>query len=243
MKRKIVIGLFFCFTFSHQLSVGQAEQSADAHFKRIENSKIIQSLYPQIKEKLKLMNWKINHQHKSFDEIIPHLYLGNYDAFRSIDISKANPFNIKKVVRITDMSYQDIKLSRWYVNPCTDIEILDIGINVQDRPENNFLLLDRASGVEQSYEQLNAEQWFEKTFTLIDKSLIEGSNVLVHCVVGRSRSSTIVIAYLISRFDVSYEVAREYVKGCRPCVEPNYGFRDLLRIYRKQLPKLENIRL
>jgi len=239
--RSVAIGLLCVFAFSKQCCVGQIEQSGEDQldFQRIENSKIIQSLYPQMKEELESGNWKINNQRRVFDEIIPHLYLGNYEAFRSTDISVGNPFDIKKVIRITDMSYQNMNLSKWYVNPCKEIEILDIGLNVQDIPENKFLLLDRASSFEQSYKKLNVEKWFEKTFRLIDKGLVEGSNVLVHCVLGSSRSSTIVIAYLISRFDVSYERAREYVRACRPCVGPNHGFRELLRMYRKKLPKLE----
>jgi len=240
-NKKVIVVLFYSFVFSMQFCVGHIEQSRENRIgnPRVEDSRIIQSLYPGMKEKLESRNWRKNNQYNKFDEIISHLYLGGYDAFSSVDVSKGNPYDFKIIIRITNMSYHDKRLSRWYVKPCKDIKILDIGLNVDDIPKNKFLLLDRASDFEQSYKNLRVEQWFEKTFSLIDKGLIEGSNVLVHCVLGRSRSSTIIIAYLISRFDVSYEIAYEYVKACRPCIEPNSGFMELLRTYSKWLPTLD----
>jgi len=239
-KKNIIIGLFCIFAFRNQYDIKCIDQTVDIQLPadRAERCAVIQSLNPEIKKTLTSRKWKRNKHHNIFDEIIPHLYLGDYSAFRSIDNSRKNPYTINKVVKITDIPHHNRKFSQWYVDPCKDVEILDIGIDLYDMPKNKYLLLERASGINKSYKTLNIEQWFEETFKFIDEGLIKGTNVLVHCTLGRSRSSTIVIAYLISRFDVSYEIALEYVKACRPCVLPNRGFQMLLSEYREKLSRL-----
>jgi protein-tyrosine phosphatase/rhodanese-related sulfurtransferase len=52
----------------------------------------------------------------------------------------------------------------------------------------------------------------------------DGGNILVHCQAGVSRSSSIVIAYLVRHRDMTLKDAHEWVKACRPRIEPNTGF-------------------
>jgi protein-tyrosine phosphatase len=52
----------------------------------------------------------------------------------------------------------------------------------------------------------------------------KGKGVLIHCVFGVSRSSTLVCAYLIKKHNLSVANAVRYVKQCRPQVDPNRGF-------------------
>lgn len=53
-------------------------------------------------------------------------------------------------------------------------------------------------------------------------------NVLVHCVMGRSRSATLVLAYLMMEHSLSVVDAIEHVRQ-RRCVLPNHGFLKQLR--------------
>jgi hypothetical protein len=46
---------------------------------------------------------------------------------------------------------------------------------------------------------------------------------------GISRSASVVIAYLIKKYDMSYEYAYAFVKRYRACVEPNSGFVKCLK--------------
>lgn len=46
----------------------------------------------------------------------------------------------------------------------------------------------------------------------------------MHCQKGVSRSATIVIAYLIKKFKVTYKDALDFVKKKRSVVKPNEGF-------------------
>ncbi|KAF3779546.1 Protein-tyrosine-phosphatase [Nymphaea thermarum] len=52
----------------------------------------------------------------------------------------------------------------------------------------------------------------------------QGGRVLVHCCQGVSRSTSLVIAYLMWRDGRSFDEAFEYVKSARPTTNPNVGF-------------------
>lgn len=52
--------------------------------------------------------------------------------------------------------------------------------------------------------------------------------VLVHCVMGRSRSATLVLAYLMMKQSLTVVDAIEHVKQHR-CILPNHGFLKQLR--------------
>lgn len=58
--------------------------------------------------------------------------------------------------------------------------------------------------------------------------------VLVHCNAGVSRSSSIVIGYLMQREGLSFEDAYSQVKLARPSVHPNPGFYQQLQSYNPQ---------
>ena len=61
-----------------------------------------------------------------------------------------------------------------------------------------------------------------------------GGKVFVHCVAGVSRSSTIVIAYLMNK-GMTYKEAFEWVKKKHSIAFPNYGFQRQLQNYEKVL--------
>ncbi|KAF9226971.1 phosphatases II [Gyrodon lividus] len=58
----------------------------------------------------------------------------------------------------------------------------------------------------------------------IQTALNQGGKVLVHCVMGISRSSTVVCAYLMMSQRLSVSAAMKYIRKRRPRVHPNYGF-------------------
>ncbi|KAM3132279.1 tyrosine protein phosphatase yvh1 [Paramecium bursaria] len=64
---------------------------------------------------------------------------------------------------------------------------------------------------------------FEETYQFIDENLKNG-NVLVHCMSGRSRSATIVIAYLMRSQKMRVYEAIISVQEKRPLINPNDGF-------------------
>lgn len=54
-------------------------------------------------------------------------------------------------------------------------------------------------------------------------------NILVHCVQGKSRSASIVIYYLMKKYNYTYDRALELLRRKRSVVNPNKGFEQQLR--------------
>ena len=67
--------------------------------------------------------------------------------------------------------------------------------------------------------------WFKEAFEFIDSSV---NNIYIHCVMGVSRSPSIVIAYLMFKKKMKYEEAFDFVKAKRD-IWPNSGFREQLQ--------------
>jgi protein-tyrosine phosphatase len=68
-------------------------------------------------------------------------------------------------------------------------------------------------------------KYFIECFKFIDSS----DKIYIHCQAGRSRSSTIVISYLMYKMKMDSRQALKYVKDRRPVVKPNLGFTSILR--------------
>ncbi|CAF0730379.1 unnamed protein product, partial [Brachionus calyciflorus] len=64
----------------------------------------------------------------------------------------------------------------------------------------------------------NIRNHFEEAFEMIDDARRTNGKILVHCAMGISRSATIVIAYLINRYDMSLNEAFDFVKSRRSIV-------------------------
>ena len=70
----------------------------------------------------------------------------------------------------------------------------------------------------------NMYQHFESSFKFIDKAISNKENVLVHCKYGISRSATIVISYIIQKFNYRTHEAMAFVSSKRSIINPNNGF-------------------
>ncbi|RDL37793.1 Dual specificity protein phosphatase 12 [Venustampulla echinocandica] len=75
---------------------------------------------------------------------------------------------------------------------------------------------------------------FERTGKFIEGALKSGGGVLVHCAMGKSRSVTVVIAYLL-RQNPQHTVASalSLIRESRPIAEPNDGFMAQLELYKE----------
>jgi protein-tyrosine phosphatase len=75
-------------------------------------------------------------------------------------------------------------------------------------------------------------QKLENMWEIIDsisKYLEQDQVVLVHCQQGRSRSVSVVIAYLVKFKNMTVEEALKFVQDQRPIAKPNYGFMQQLK--------------
>ncbi|XP_044752831.1 dual specificity protein phosphatase MPK-4 [Coccinella septempunctata] len=72
--------------------------------------------------------------------------------------------------------------------------------------------------------------YFDETQRFIEEGVCKG-NVLVHCYFGVSRSATVVIAYVMKTYNLTYVDAFQRVKLKRSIVYPNHGFVSQLQLY------------
>jgi len=78
---------------------------------------------------------------------------------------------------------------------------------------------------------------FEKSYDLLDENLKKG-NVLVNCNMGISRSTTIVMAYMMKKTGLSHLQCLEICRKYRACCNPNPGFMDQLEDWHYHLKSL-----
>ena len=76
---------------------------------------------------------------------------------------------------------------------------------------------------------------FDDAFQFFDEAKENNSTIFVHCQMGKSRSSSFVIAYIMKSLKMSFEDAYKLVKNARKLVFPNLGFVRQLREYGKTL--------
>ncbi|KAF7315003.1 Phosphatases II [Mycena indigotica] len=63
-----------------------------------------------------------------------------------------------------------------------------------------------------------------ETCSFIEEALSQGGRVLIHCLMGVSRSTTVLAAYFMKTRLLSASAAISFIRKRRPCVQPNYGF-------------------
>ncbi|XP_028037862.1 dual specificity protein phosphatase 1B-like [Bombyx mandarina] len=139
-----------------------------------------------------------------YSQIIPGLYLSNARA--AADKNVLRSLNITHVLTI---AANRLPKSTFY-----DTDINTLFIRAYDTPQTNLL------------------PYFPMANSFIDEGLQAG-NVLVHCHFGVSRSATLVIAYIMEKYKLTFEQAYVYVRQRRRFINPNPGFVKQLREYHR----------
>lgn len=83
--------------------------------------------------------------------------------------------------------------------------------------------------------EFNILSILDEALEFIETALNSQGKVLVHCFAGKSRSATVVCAYLMKKHSMRLEQAIEFLKSKRPCIMPNQGFLFQLALYEKSL--------
>ena len=78
---------------------------------------------------------------------------------------------------------------------------------------------------------IDISEYFDECVEFIDIAMRNNEKILVHCSRGVSRSVTMVLAYLIVKQDMTYDVALETVRSKRIMANPNDGFKRQLLEY------------
>jgi dual specificity MAP kinase phosphatase len=81
----------------------------------------------------------------------------------------------------------------------------------------------------------NLTQYFQRAFEFIDAARKHNGKVMIHCQAGVSRSSTVVIAYIMKHSSLSMSSAFHFVKSKRTIIAPNFNFMGQLMDFEQQL--------
>ena len=144
-------------------------------------------------------------------EIIPNLILTSYSSVHDL-LSSPNP----KITHILTVA-EGLSFAK---------EALSLHIQYKLIPAEDF-------------EDFNLLEYFDEMTDFIHECLMNQGSIIVHCLMGISRSATAVIAYLIKYKGFTMEEGLKLVKEKRYVARPNEGFLDQLKQYEKLLKKAQ----
>lgn len=108
-------------------------------------------------------------------------------------------------------------------------------INCTTHVENKFEDFIEYTNVPVLDNDHSIDTYFNISYRQIEEVRRTSGRILVHCEAGISRSTTIVISYIIRRYNMSFKNAFKYVANKHPFASPNIYFIGQLIKYQKQL--------
>lgn len=146
---------------------------------------------------------KISDKYENVNRITNHIYLGNKHIAKDI--------------------YQLMELGITHIVNCA-IELKYITDMYNDNFDWIWLPMEDCSITG------NVTEHIKRTVKYIDCAIQNGNKVLVHCAAGISRSSSIVIAYLMYKNkNATFEEVYDHVVSKRSCCRPNSAFKKQLQ--------------
>ncbi|XP_034007800.1 dual specificity phosphatase DUPD1-like [Trematomus bernacchii] len=145
-------------------------------------------------------------QYAHVNLVWPRIFIG--DEKTALERPSLRDLGVTHVLNAAEGKFNNVLTGADYY---TDMEIQYFGVEADDKPT------------------FNMSQYFCPSTQFIHEALIQPQNkVLVHCVMGRSRSAALVLAYLMMKQSLTVVDAVEHVKQ-RRCILPNHGFLKQLR--------------
>ncbi|XP_054758920.2 dual specificity protein phosphatase 10-like [Lytechinus pictus] len=146
-------------------------------------------------------------------QILPHLYVGNEVDAANLDLLRLH--GISHVLNVTNSvpCFHEGESAMRYMR----IPVRDNGL-------------------------INLRVHFQAALEFIEEARRRNARVLVHCHAGISRSSTVVIAYVMKHMNQPMTQAYQFVKSKRPIIAPNLGFVGQLMEFEQFLSKVNTPR-
>ncbi|XP_057704097.1 dual specificity phosphatase 29-like isoform X3 [Corythoichthys intestinalis] len=140
------------------------------------------------------------------NQVWPNVFIG--DEKTALERPGLKELGVTHVLNAAEGKYNNVLTGAVYYS---DSDIQYFGVEADDKPT------------------FDISQFFWRTTEFIREALSHPQNkVLVHCVMGRSRSASLVLAYLMMEEGLTVVDAIEHVRH-RRCVLPNHGFLKQLR--------------
>jgi len=147
------------------------------------------------------------HYQTKINKIIDNIYLGDING--ALDKTQLENNNIKNI-----------------------ITVLLGGIPIFD--DYNYLIINVIDN-DYNFQHNNISKYFTQTNEFIEQSIKKNENVYIHCIAGVSRSTTIICAYLIWKYNMTVDEAINKIKEKRSIINPNIYFREQLNNYYNEL--------
>ncbi|XP_071379499.1 dual specificity phosphatase 29-like [Centroberyx affinis] len=140
------------------------------------------------------------------NEVWPNVYIGDEETAK--DKYNLRKLDVTHILNAAEGTWNNVDTGAEYYS---DMDIVYYGVVAEDVPT------------------FDLSQYFFSAAQFIDETLSKPQNkLLVHCVMGRSRSATLFLAYLMICKNMTVVDAIEHVKKRRRIV-PNWGFLKQLR--------------
>ncbi|XP_030628312.1 dual specificity phosphatase DUPD1-like [Chanos chanos] len=145
-------------------------------------------------------------QYTHVNEVWPRVLIGDEKA--ALERHNLEKMGVTHILNAAEGKWNSVATGPDYYR---DMNIVYYGVEAEDVPT------------------FNLSEFFYPTAQFIDQALSKPENkLLVHCVMGRSRSATLFLAYLMIYEKMTVVDAIEHVKAQR-CILPNRGFLKQLR--------------
>ena len=143
------------------------------------------------------------------DKIISRLYLSDVKAAKKYSNIKKN--NIELIINITTK----------YDNYHKDMGIHYVNIKIKDKSKTKYFY----------------KKNLDKLLKIMKEYIDKDKNVLVHCEMGISRSSSVIVAYLMKYEKKNYDDAVKHVKKRRKKIRPHPLFKEQLLKFENELTR------
>ncbi|CAL8299816.1 unnamed protein product [Merluccius merluccius] len=146
-------------------------------------------------------------QYTHVNEVWPGIYIG--DEKTALERAGLKSLGVTHILNAAEGKWNNVSTGAAYYGD--DMDIQYYGVEADDKPT------------------FNISQFFRPASHFIHGAVRHPqSKVLVHCVMGRSRSASLVLAYLMMEQGLSVVDAIDHVRQ-RRCILPNHGFLKQLR--------------
>lgn len=175
--------------------------------------------------------------------IIDNIYLGNaYNASNYATISKYNIAYIVNVSKEIKNYYEQEYKSGDFYDDVNNIEIKNVPMRTINMPFDTSISIYDGGGGYGDIKYLRVPIYDDCTYHISNyiKEAIEfidnasnnkNGNILIHCYMGSSRSASMVLAYLIYKYNYSLSDALLFLKDKRNIVNINVNFIDDIKTY------------
>lgn len=185
--------------------------------------------------------WQILREEKDLDNISTRDVREKLEKALNMEIKERKEFVNRQIMTIVGQMDPPTKIteyiylgSEWNSSNKSEMKLLGIThiLNVAIESPNYFPQEMEYYNIRiKDLEDSTISRHFAKAHAFIDSAVEMKKGVLVHCGLGISRSTTIVVSWLMKANKWTLQKSYKHVKDLRPVVKPNRGFIKQLMEY------------